>query len=227
MDPTVLLWGWHVPERSEGRGLRLCHMGRVSNLPANRQIGNLPHVGSSGRATQIAQRILAQALTIVLILPSVARTADPTAHATQGVFATPLGGDDLDPKAFTAWVDGKESPVDRREGPRSVIWTQTTRPEWDGVGFGQSKTSGPRYLRIGWNKPVRAGTILVRGTVQVSVLRPEAAYPGNFDNDADWIAAQTIRAGQIGREEPNREQYSVWVLPPSTLTRAIRFTHTA
>ncbi len=39
---TAFTRGWHVPERSEGRGLRPCHVLR-----------------SSGRATQIAQLILA------------------------------------------------------------------------------------------------------------------------------------------------------------------------
>ena len=63
--------------------------------------------------------------------------------------------------------------------------------------------------------------------VQVSVLKPDAAYPGNLADDADWIAAQRIKAGAVSQDEADRQDYAIWVLPPGTATRAIRFTHTA
>ena len=147
--------------------------------------------------------------------------------ATQGFLATPLRVEDLDNAAFTAWADGEETAMEVKEGPRRALWTQTTRPEWDGVRFGQGKTPGPRHLRIGWTKPLPVGAVLVCGTVQLSVLKPDAAYPGNLAADAEWTAAQRVKGDGVSPEEAGRQDYALWVLPPGTATRAIRFTHTA
>ena len=84
--------------------------------------------------------------------------------ATRGFLATPLRAEELDAAAFTAWADGQQSAMEVKDGPRHVIWTKTTRTEWDGVHFGQSKTPGPRYLRIGWSKSLPVGTVLACGT---------------------------------------------------------------
>jgi hypothetical protein len=62
--------------------------------------------------------------------------ADPPA------FVTPLTQENLESSAFAAWVDSREQPVALKNGPRHVTWTQTSQPEWDGVTFGESKTSG-------------------------------------------------------------------------------------
>jgi hypothetical protein len=147
--------------------------------------------------------------------------------ATLGFLATPLRVEDLDNAAFTAWADGEETAMEVKEGPRRALWTQTTRPEWDGVRFGQGKTPGPRHLRIGWTKPLPVGAVLVCGTVQLSVLKPDAAYPGNLAADAEWTAAQRVKGDGVSPEEAGRQDYALWVLPPGTATRAIRFTHTA
>ena len=45
----------------------------------------------------------------------------------------------------------------QRNGPRHVIWTAGTQPEWDGVQFGDSKIPGPRHLRIGFKSPITRG----------------------------------------------------------------------
>ena len=66
------------------------------------------------------------------------------------------------------------------DGPRHVIWTRGSAPEWDGVKFGDSKTPGARSLRIGWAKPLRAGTVL--GTGRWAGQRPQAErrLPGAY-----------------------------------------------
>ena len=74
-----------------------------------------------------------------------------------GPLVTPLAADNLDPAAFVQWVDGVEKPMPQRDGPRHVIWTAGTQPEWDGVLFGDSKIPGPRHLRIGFKTPITRG----------------------------------------------------------------------
>ncbi len=149
------------------------------------------------------------------------------APAAGSPFATPLTAADLDAAAFVEWVDGREKPVVCKQGPRHVVWTTTTTPEWNGVAFGESKTPGLRHVRIGWKAPVPAGAILVRAGGALSVLKSTAAYPGRLDEDADWLPAERLKAGARVRDEVGREDYAVWVLPPGTATRALRFTHTA
>ena len=129
---------------------------------------------------------------------------------------------DLDGAAFTQWVDGAESPAEGKEGPAGVVWTQDGKVDWPGVSFGESKSSGVRHLRVGFTKEVAAGSLLVRGGGRPDVLESTAAYPGKVDDDAQWTAA--VRMG--GTTETGREDFALWVLPPGTVTRAIRFTHT-
>ncbi len=149
------------------------------------------------------------------------------AESSDGIFTTPLVSANLDTNAFTQWVEGAEKPVALKNGPQHVIWTRSSRIEWDGVNFGASKNAGARHLRIGWKTPVPVGTVLVRGTVSVSVLKPDANYPGDPGREADWIPAQRLKQGVVTRDEPGREEYTLWVLPAVTSTRAVRFTHTA
>lgn len=149
------------------------------------------------------------------------------AASADGIFTNPLAPSNLDPATFTQWVDGAEKPVLLKNGPQHVLWTPGGRIEWDGVTFGNSKNAGARHLRIGWKTALPIGTVLVRGTVSVSVLKPGANYPGDPGNEADWIPAQRLKQGVATREEPGREDYTLWVLPAVTGTRAVRFTHTA
>lgn len=138
------------------------------------------------------------------------------AHANP--FDTPLGKDSLDPAAFAEWTGGAEQPL--TDNPRDVLWTQTTQPDWKGVKFGDTKMPGPRHLRLGWQTPVAVGSVLARAIGQLSVLKPDANYPGRLDNDTDWLPA-----ARLAGAEPVADAYVVWTLPPGTTTRALRFTH--
>ena len=113
-----------------------------------------------------------------------------------------------------------------KSGARQVLWTQTTAPDWDGAKFGESKTAGPRHLRIGFRQARPAGTVLARAGGQLSVLKPTATYPGDLANEADWLPAQRMKSGAVGRDAGVQEDFALWVLPPGTATRALRFTHT-
>ena len=166
-------------------------------------------------------------LTAAILLSAQVFAANPSEASNPPSFFTPVELQCLDASAFASWADGREQSVTLKNGPRHVTWTQTSQPEWDGVTFGESKISGVRHLRIGWKTPLPTGTIMVRGGGQLSVLKPEAQFPGRLDIEADWLPAQRLKEGQISRDEVGREEYALWVLPPHTITRALRFTHTS
>lgn len=160
-------------------------------------------------------------LTVLLLVSPCLRAADTP------VFQ-PAGGASLDPAAFAQWADGKETPIAEdvaKDGPYSVMWTAEKRPDWPGVKFGQGRAVGARHLRIGFSKPITVGSVLVRGGGSLSVLKPDAAYPGDLADDSQWIAAERLLGGEVSRKEVGREDYALWVLPPGTQTRALRLSH--
>ena len=144
-----------------------------------------------------------------------------------GPLVTPLGADNLDPAAFAQWVDGVEKPMPERDGPRHVVWTTGTQPQWDGVLFGDSKIPGPRYLRIGVKTPIVVGSVLVRAGGQVSMLRETAPYPGNLADESQWMAAERVVRPPAADLKTADDQYMLWVFPKAAQTRALRFTYTA
>jgi NHL repeat len=147
--------------------------------------------------------------------------------APAGAFKTPIAADNLDPAVFVQATGAGETPLAVKEGPRHVLWTRNTAPEWDGVRFGASKEAGPRYLRIGFKAAVAVGAVLTRGGGALSVLKPAAGYPGRLTDDADWIPAERLKGAQVCRDEVGEDEYAVWVLPRGTVTCALRFTHIA
>ncbi len=160
-------------------------------------------------------------LTVLLLLSPCVRAADIP------VFQ-PIGGANLDPAAFAQWVDEKETPIAKeaaKDGPYSVVWTSQKSPDWRGVKFGQGRTAGMRHLRIGFTEPITVGSVLVRGGGLLSVLRPEATYPGDLSDDSQWMAAERLLNGEVSHEAVGREDYALWVLPAETSTRALRFSH--
>ena len=144
-----------------------------------------------------------------------------------GAFITPVTPDALDPAAFAEWMDGAEHPMQLKDGPRHVLWTATSAPEWDGVHFGGSKRPGARHLRIGWKSSLTVGSVLVRCGGRLSALRAGAAYPGDMAKEADWIPAIRLKGRSLNSGEVEGEEYALWVFPPGAQTRALRFTHVA
>lgn len=176
-------------------------------------------------------------LCCVLFVLAMARSA-----FSAGGIQTPLSASDLDSKTFAEWVEGKEKsfpPKDPKKAGReaqSAIWTKTTQPD-DRLLFGDSKTPGNRYLRVGFTRPIPTGTIVAIGNVSVSVLKPGAPYPGNLADDTQWIPAERLENSQVTGSQVTTKgesslwaapsRYALWVLPPGTETRAVRFAHTA
>ena len=150
------------------------------------------------------------------------------AHGADALFETPVTPEMLDGAALTDWSEGAEKPVANVKGPQHLVWTKSTQPEWNGARFGETKSPGVRHLRVAFKSLIQTGSILVRGGGRLSVLKPGAAYPGNLGDDKEWLALERIgKNGQVVSDEVEQEEYALWVLPPDTSTRALRFTHTA
>lgn len=145
-------------------------------------------------------------------------------------FSTPVASNNLDPAAFAEWENGVETAVtgpNKPRGPGILLWAQGSEVGFSNFNFGDSKRTGPRYLRFGFKTAVPVGSVLARGGGALSVLKPDAAYPGDLSDDSQWIPAQRLVDGQLSTTEATREDEALWVLPPGTTTRALRFTHVA
>jgi DNA-binding beta-propeller fold protein YncE len=156
-----------------------------------------------------------------------ARAADHP-QPFNGVFATPLTDAAIDNTSLAEWCAGNVLPIADPNAIRQRVWTQSTMPVAGAyLKYGSCTQTGPRHLRIGFRTPVPVGTVLVRGSGQLSVLRAGAAYPGNMADDSQWIPAQHVLDRQVSTAPVDLDNYAVWILPPGTQTRALRFTHVA
>ena len=145
-----------------------------------------------------------------------------------GVFVTPVTDATLDNASFAEWCAGTEHPIADPTSIHQRIWMQgVVLPAVHPLPFGTCTQTGPRFIRIGFRSPIKVGSILVRGSGQLSVLRPGSPYPGNLADDRQWIPAQRILAHQVSEAPVDPDGFALWVLPPGTQTRALRFTHTA
>jgi hypothetical protein len=168
-------------------------------------------------------------------LSSAALSAADHPQPQSGSFATPLTDSILDSASFAEWssssgsgTGGAERPLANPNALRQIIWTQTASVSSSSfVQYGVSNQPGPRHLRLAFKISVGVGSILVRGGDQLSVLRPNAPYPGNLADESQWISAQRILNHSLSTDPVDRGSYALWVLPPGTNTRALRFTHVA
>lgn len=171
-------------------------------------------------ATKRSMKELFRPVLVSLLLLTRAASADP--------FVTPLSKADLDQASFSEWVDGAEKSVATNTPAQDLIWTKESQPQWKGLEFGGSKQTGARHLRIGFKRSIEVGTVLARGGGRVSVLKPEAKYPGDLNDEAQWISTERIVGHAVSSAEAGAEEYALWAMPRKPVaTRAIRFTHIA
>ena len=150
--------------------------------------------------------------------------------AQAGVFETPIQLADIDNAATADWFGGilrikpafSASPAVNQ--PSNVLFTQTTKP---GAGwtYGPSTEAGPRHVRIGFKRAMAIGTVMTLGDSVLSVLAPGAVYPGNLTNEQDWIPAERLSTTTVTAAAPLLSEVALWVLPPQTTSRALRFSH--
>ncbi len=177
-------------------------------------------------------RIIPFVLTLLLSLSLSGRAE--TLPVEWGVFRTPLKSTDFDLKSFAEWMDGGEKAIVIERGqpavrsPQYAVWTQDSLTASRGLRFGNSKIPGRRHLRVGLLNNIPVGAILVTGNIQVSVLKSNANYPGNLNDDSQWIIGTRIKDGKITSDEvENAREATMWVFPPGTQPKALRFSHTA
>jgi hypothetical protein len=144
---------------------------------------------------------------------------------------TPVQLDNIDPDAFTEWRDGREHAPDgdgSDRGPQWILWTNSQeRVGHSGLTFGIEKKPGLRHLRIGFREPLSVGTVLTRGNIQLSVLKQDNVYPGNLDEEEQWIHGRRLADGAFTTAQAGRDECVLWIFPVGTSTRALRFTHLA
>lgn len=155
-------------------------------------------------------KIKTQALLAGLLLSSVLGTV--AVVAAEGETNAVLTANDVAAADVVEWVDGKAKPLPGA-GTEQWLGTSGTTNGPSGFFFGVGPTPGPRHFRVGFTHEIPLGTVVTRGKGRLSVLRPEAAYPGDPAKESDWLAADRLRETQI----------SVWILPPGTKTRALRW----
>ena len=154
--------------------------------------------------------------------------AVPPASIPQfGPFVTPIADGMIDVAAAAEWVDGSERRLANPAALRQLLWTRTTAPSSGPIQFGASATPGARHLRLGFSQAVNMGSVLVRGGGELSFLKPGSPYPGNLADDNQWQAATRLVDRKVSSQQVDADSYALWLLPPQTKARALRFTHTA
>jgi len=179
-----------------------------------------------------AIRTLVQVLILGFAFPNLNCLPPERFQPQNGLFATPLTDASIDNASFAEWFDDSAHAIVNPTPMRQILWTLTTAPSTNYfVAYGASNHPGLRRLRVGFTAPVPVGSVLVRGGGTLSVLRPNAPYPGDLADDSQWIPAQRIPVGQTDGQPSTAEVpqngFALWTLPPNTQTRALRFTHTA
>jgi hypothetical protein len=79
----------------------------------------------------------------------------PSAGQLPAPFAAAISKADLDPAAFTHWVDGVEGSAltwaDKPFDPVRLFWTREASQDYvGGWSFGDGTNLEPRHLRVGW-----------------------------------------------------------------------------
>jgi hypothetical protein len=151
----------------------------------------------------------------------------PDSYPRPGIATkTPVLSSHLDKASYVMWTAGEEEIPS--QDPSWVLWTADSRKlGHSGVKFGSQKIPGVRHLRIGFTEAICVGSILVSGNVRVSVLKSNAPYPGTLSDDDQWVPAERFSPGGTSFEQMKTGECAIWILPPETKTRALRFTHDA
>ena len=161
--------------------------------------------------------------------------------AAKDQFATPLRDSEIDLRDSGEWVSGAERPLPNPTALRQLLWTQSGAANGGMLRYGAGDQPGPRHLRLAFGSPLKVGSVLVRGGDQVSVLREDAPLTNNLANESLWVRAERLGISSPGAQGSvgtgagpvptvsagAQDSYALWVLPPGTSTRALRFSHVA
>ena len=169
-------------------------------------------------------------LSLLPALPAAPEQIDLPKLASES-FSSPVKHANIDVDAYAEWVDGKEKKIvsngEKSLLPDWVLWTEKSSPNYRPHSFGNTNEPGARHLRINFREEIPVGSVLTMDGGSLSVLKNDAPYPGDMGNEAHWQPATRMVDGQPGILETNEKDFALWVLPPGTQTRALRFTHVA
>lgn len=144
-----------------------------------------------------------------------------------GPLAPQIANTDLDTANLSMFISGVATPPPYEAYQFFQTTTIPTPSLVVSARFGTATPTpvGNRDMRVNFKRSIPIGTVITGGEVTVSVLKPTAAYPGNPNNDADWIFARRVEGTTVDPTSRLGEFSLVcWVLPDVISTRAIRFT---
>lgn len=140
---------------------------------------------------------------------------------------TQVTNENIDRDACAVWTDGAET----KEGlpdPHQILWRRNgnNRSPY-GEHFGRRDAKQlTQHLRYAFKEEIPVGAILSSANDRVSVLKPSAKYPGDMDDESQWITGEhLLKDGEISRS--GMSGFVLWVFPEGTKTRAVRYTHAA
>ena len=134
---------------------------------------------------------------------------------------TPVRPDLIDLDACNVWVDGHETQ-EGRIAPEWVLWMTEGRPKTPyGERFGPNGPQGPRHQRYAFREAIPVGSVFAITSGRISVLKEDAPYPGDMGDDSQWTYAECLTKSGNVTTLP-QDGYTLWTLPPGTVTRALR-----
>ena len=155
------------------------------------------------------------------IFPSLCRAVPPSlrlllallaAAAHAAPFDPAFKPDALDLAACAAFRDQQSVPVTAETLQRALGFANDG-PRWQAPPSPNPRAPGTAHFRIALQRPVRIGS-LRGGGGQLRVLKADAPFPGDPNNDAHWLALETP-PGQ------NSPRCTPLPLPLSLETRAL------
>ncbi len=153
--------------------------------------------------------------------------ASASAIATQPgqIVGTPITRAMVDVENSAVWVNGAETKEGFISSER-VLWTSDSRIHSPyGEHFSVGGVDGPRHIRYAFTEPVEIGSIFAVTGDRISVLKEDAAFPGDMTDESQWISPSRL-APDGTTTAKTADGYIVWTFDGLVRTRAIRMSHT-
>lgn len=153
------------------------------------------------------------------------------------LFQTPIQAEFLQKSGLLLEsFNGTVQPIDDPRGVRKILWSTCNDAEWIGVEFGKETALGTRYTVASWGESVTVGSLIVVTTSRPKLLKENVVTGENgiltaeqIADDENWISGvRLLKNGDVTEEVTGiaRDELTVWMFPPETKSRAIRFEHT-
>ena len=161
------------------------------------------------------------------IIASVASLVALSAIATQpaAIVGTPITRAMVDVENSAVWVGGAETKEGYISSER-VLWASDDHIRSPyGEHFSPPGVDGPRHIRYAFTAPVEIGSLFACTGDRISVLREDAAFPGDMADESQWIAPRRLAPdGSVTADAS--DGYIVWTFEKPVRTRALRVSHT-